>query len=275
MWKHVVILACVCGGILLTLRALGQLTSAEVVRDIAIIVGWIVTVLVATHQQRATRQENDRIKRNDLRRTLQAEAFRNISEAAIKYSGEISDIWSRYSVTSFSLSRPPVLSYEPAIHNIYVHLTQDLVALHQAMARFAFVVETYQLAIPDLHHLYLYIRFRVDDVAQQLSSLPLRLPENDVLHIAATRSEFQRECSEISERLYDVGLYIGDFRIELMNSILSSVFEGSAPRRRPYDPKLKTLVELATPEAVKSENERRVRDAIRAGPEFNGDEEPA
>jgi hypothetical protein len=136
------------------------------------------------------------------------------------------------------------------------------------MSRFAFVIETYQLALSDIHHLYLYIRFRVHDVAQQLGVVPINLPENVALTDAAGREAFRSKCAEIGERLNDITLYIGDFRIEVMNSLVGPLFDRRVPRRRPAKASVKTLVELATPEAVAEENQRRIIEAVADGVEL-------
>jgi hypothetical protein len=268
MWKAIAFVALTCASVLLTLRILGQLNTAETVRDFVLILGWIVTVLVATHQQRSVRDENDRSKREELRRSLQAEAFRQLSDASVKFLSEVGEIGSKYSVAAFSLGQPSPLSPETTIRNVYARLTGDLIELYRAMSRFAFVIETYQLALSDIHHLYLYIRFRVDDVARQLGAFPMSLPEGVALVDAVGREAFRTKCSDIGERLNNVSLYIGDFRIEVMNSLVGSLFDRRVPRRRPAKTSIKTLVELATPEAVAEENQQRTIEAIADGVEL-------
>ncbi len=265
MWKPTAILASFCVAILLALRFIGQLNTGELARDIAIILGWIVTVLVATHQQTAAQRENDRLKRDDLRRSLQVEAFRHVSDAAIRFSGEVSEISSTYSVTAFTLSRPAILPLESVIRAVYSDTNKHFVGLQQSMSRFAFVVETYQLTVSDLHHLYLYICFRIDDVTQRISSLPIQVPETHALTNADARINFQRECANIGESLNNIRLFIGDLRVELMNSLVGPLFDRRAPRRQPLKPSIKTLVELATPEAVAAEQQQRLIDAVVGG----------
>jgi hypothetical protein len=72
-------------------------------------------------------------------------------------------------------------------------------------------------------------------------------------------ANFEKERKAVERALFDVTMYSFDYRIELMNELLGDVFEKTVPRRTPVDPQFKTLIELATCEAVKEESERRDR----------------
>lgn len=266
MWKTIAFVTLTCASGLLTLRLTGQLSTAEAARDLVLILGWVVTVLVATHQQRAVREENDRSKREELKRSLQVEAFRQISDAAIKFSSEVSEVSSKYAVAAFSLAQP--LSPESIIRGVFVRLMTDRIELYRAMSRFAFVIETYQVALSDLHHLYLFIRFRLDDAAQQLVAMAANLPQADALTDGSSADLVRRWCEEIAQALSNVTLYIGDFRVEVMNALVGPLFERRVPRRHPAKSSIKTLVELATPQSVEAENQRRIIEAVAAGVEF-------
>ena len=42
--------------------------------------------------------------------------------------------------------------------------------------------------------------------------------------------------------------YLIDYRIELMNSMLGEIFDSTVPHRKPKDPNIKTLIEIAKKE---------------------------
>jgi hypothetical protein len=69
--------------------------------------------------------------------------------------------------------------------------------------------------------------------------------------------DFKRECKSVEEVLFNVTMYLFDYRIELMNCLLGDIFETQVPRRKPIDPRYKTLVEIATKETVEEEGKRR------------------
>jgi hypothetical protein len=68
---------------------------------------------------------------------------------------------------------------------------------------------------------------------------------------------FENECKNVERLLFDIAMYLFDYRIELMNDLLGNVFEKRVPRRQPLDPNFKTLTEMATRESVQAESERR------------------
>ena len=262
MVKWIAVVSAFAIGILLVLRGSGELTTAEAVEDIAILAGWVIAVLVAVHQLSAARVENDRTRREELRIALQVEAFRQISDAAIKFSGEVSKVASKYNVAAFILSRPPILPITSIVRSTYDESLRDGIELTQAMSRFAFVIETYQIALADIHHLYLFIHFRVNDVAQQLNVLRRRLLDAPSLESEEARDVVNEESGRIGDALNTVILFVGDFRVEAMNSLVGPLFDRRVPRRQPLKASIKTLVELATPERVEAENQRRLVEAV-------------
>ncbi len=70
-------------------------------------------------------------------------------------------------------------------------------------------------------------------------------------------SELKDRCNRIWHFINSIHGYLFDYRIILMNSILSDIFDRSVPPRKPRDPKIKTLKEVAFKEEIENELERR------------------
>jgi hypothetical protein len=110
MWRLTVTFAVVYIVMLVSFHRTGGVPISDLLEDVAIVLGWIITVLVATHQLREGRVENDRIKRDELRKSLEIEALRHIVEAGKTLAAELDKIEARFAVSAYMLRRSLPLS---------------------------------------------------------------------------------------------------------------------------------------------------------------------
>jgi hypothetical protein len=124
---------------------------------------------------------------------------------------------------------------------------------------FILAIESHEVAVIEYDHLRKFIQFRVDDAQKAIERFRSFIQKIDIEHLksGSGMDSFEKECKNVERLLFDIAMYLFDYRIELMNDLLGNVFEKRVPRRQPLDPNFKTLTEMATRESVQAESERR------------------
>jgi len=139
-----------------------------------------------------------------------------------------------------------------------------VLAVYRAKSDFVFAVEAYEIALLRYHHLRIFIQHRLDDIARAISDLARSFghlsPAADVPEAELER--VRASCETLSNEFHAIQSYLLDYRIEVMNGLLGDLFDRQVPRRHPLSANFKTLTEVATPEAVAAEDQRRVIDAV-------------
>src|SRR4051794_2601821 len=93
-WLTAGALAVFYGALLAVLLSRGVIQIPEALRNLAVAVGWLLTVTLATTQLGASRIENDRTKRADRRASIETEAFKQISAASTELTKALSGVLS-------------------------------------------------------------------------------------------------------------------------------------------------------------------------------------
>ena len=69
--------------------------------------------------------------------------------------------------------------------------------------------------------------------------------------------DVKRMCYEAGGKVSNIGSLLFDYRIELMNNFMEDVFDKRVPDRKPLDPNIKILGELAIKNEVEEECRKR------------------
>jgi hypothetical protein len=242
------------------LAKLGLLEHKDFIQNLAIFVGWIVTLLLAIIHIRETQKDNQLGRREEVKRSLEKDAFRNVNEALTKFSEVISTITTPYRTVPVQLQfyrRELAISVLQDFLN--VKLPQQSISLWNGLTPFILAIESNEIAIIKYDHLRKFIQFRVDDAQEAIRKFQQYVQSTavEVLLSKEGLEDFKRECKSVEEALVNVTMYLFDYRIELMNCLLGDIFETQVPRRKPIDPRYKTLVEIATKETVEDEGNRK------------------
>jgi len=117
------------------------------------------------------------------------------------------------------------------------------------LSNFVIAIEANEIAVIEFDCLRKYIQRKTNDVSEVIRV------SRDVLNDVTLNplklsldNGWIKQCDDINEKLMDIIGYLFDYRIELMNSFLSDIFENEVPRRKPSDPQCKTLLEVAEKE---------------------------
>jgi len=247
--------------LLLILRATTTLTGSDFISNITIFIGWIVALLIAGIHLSRTRKDNQIAKKEEIRRTLEIDAFREINKAITNFSSLITEVSTAYlwlpRKLKLHLEDPQIVKFNKLEVNL--ETDQHIVKLLRGVTGFVLAIEANEIAVIKFDHLRKYIQFKIDDVNDSIRDFRayLATPRTERLVIEPVNSEFENKCREIHEELDTINCYLFDYRIELMNLMLGEIFDSQVPVRKPRDPKYKTLTEVAIKEEVEKEAEER------------------
>jgi len=239
----------------------GVISISNFINNLALLVGWIVVLHVALVQLQKNREDNQIAKREEIKKSLEIDAFREVNKANHKLSDTISSISITYFLLPSDLERhfkyPKITIFNK--FEVEKKIRSQVENLLEALTNFVLTIESNEIALISYHHYRLFITFRVKDVEHKIDDFQKYFSniKKEELFIKEGFSKFKEYCNEIYEDLSDIVSWLYDYRIALMNSMLGDIFESKVPIRKPKDPKYKTLTELATKEKVEKELEER------------------
>lgn len=237
------------------------LSRGDFISNITIFVGWVVALLTAGIYLNKTRKDNQKLKKEGIRRSLEIDAFREINRAVTNLADAVADISNTYSwwpsQLKLHLSDPQVFQFDKAELNLKIG--HHRVNLWEKCASFILAIEANEIVVIQFDHFRKYIQFKVDDINEVINGFQQYLvcTTMELLRKDRDSSIFERKCMKIRDELVSIQNYLFDYRIELMNSMLGEIFDSQVPIRKPRDPKHKTLTEVAIKEEVEKEAERR------------------
>jgi len=226
------------------------------------VVGWLVALLIAINYLQKNRRDNQIAKKEEFKKSLEIDAFREINKGVTTFSNSISNISAFYR-TLYSLKlflfkkNPTIFKFDKV--GIIQEMRKEHENLIQGLTRFLIAIESNEIVVIQFDHLRKYIQFQIDDVNDKIDNFEqyFNKKEKEKLVSEEGYSEFKENCDEIIEYFANIQSYLFDYRIELMNLLLGDIFDAKVPMRKPRDPKYKLLTEVATKEEVEKEAKKR------------------
>jgi len=249
----------------LVLRILSLLSIQNLVYSVTIFIGWIVALSIVWIQLRKTREDNQILKRQEIKKSLEISAFKEINKALTSFSEILSRILHKYRMLPIDLrlhiKSPNIFVFNKA--EMESEIGTHRASIYKGVAEYVLAIEANEISVTRFDHLRKYIQFKVDDVADSIMSFQNYVLNANISELKTTKkSEFNKWCEKIAEELQTIESYLFDYRIELMNYFLGDIFVSKVPRRKPKDPKYKILTEVATKEEVEKEAEMREKKAL-------------
>jgi len=239
------------------------------------VVGWLIALLIALNYLQKNRRDNQIAKKEELKKSLEIDAFREINKSVTTFCDAISDISvyfrSLYSIHLFLYRSNPTIGKFDKMETI-LELRKKHENLIQGLTRFLITIESNEIVVIQFDYLRKYIQFQIDDVNEKVDNFEqyFNKIEKEKLLSGKEFSEFKENCDEIIEYFTDIQSYLFDYRIILMNSLLGDTFDTKVPMRKPRDPKYKLLTEVAIKEEVEKEaRERECKHVKAKGSSFN------
>jgi len=241
------------------------LQASDFISNITIFVGWIVALLTAVIYLSKTGKDNQKLKKEEIRRSLEIDAFREINRAVTSFGIALSPrkyiAWSQQ--LGLHRKNPKIFKFNTV--KMAFEVDQQRTILLGRSAEFILAIEANEIAVIQFDHLRKYIQFMTDDVNEMIMEFRhyLMMTKTEALWTEPRCSDFEERCKRIFEKLDEIGCYLFDYRIELMNSMLGETFDSQVPIRKPRDPKCKTLTEVAIKEEVEKEANRREKKLLK------------
>jgi len=226
------------------------------------IVGWLIALLIAINYLQKNRRDNQNAKKEEFKKFLEIDTFREINKSVTTFSEAISDISAffrtLYSINLFLYKINPTISKFNKME-IILELRKKHENLIQGLTRFLVAIESNEIVVIQFDHLRKYIQFQIDDINDKIDNFEQYFNKTEKVKLVSEEgySEFKENCDEIIEYFVNIQSYLFDYRIQLMNSLLGDIFDIKVPMRKPRDPKYKLLTEVAIKEEVEKEAKER------------------
>jgi len=219
-----------------------SLQPGDFINNITIFVGWIVALLTALIYLSKTRKDNQRLKKEEIRRSLEIDAFREINKAVTNFANVLSEASRQYKWRPFRLERDLAWDKEHLqdtefrFHNAKtaIEVDNERQGLMRRLDEFKLTIEAHEIAVIQFDHEIKRIKSETDRLDRLIIDLRhfLMMNKKDNFFMDKVFSDFKKKCQQIEEKLDEIGKYLGDYRIELMNEFMGPIFERSIPTKR-------------------------------------------
>ena len=225
------------------------------------VVGWLFALLIALNYLQKNRRDNQIAKKEEFKKSLEIDAFREINKEIYNFShliGNISVYYIDLKNKLFMHEKYPEIQKFNKVE-IDFQIGQQIVNILKGISDVSLIIESNEIAVIQFDHLKKYIQFQTEDVKELIIDFQKYFFKETIKDLLTKKgnSEFTKKCDEISDNLFTIQCYLFDYRIELMNSLFGDIFDTKVPLRRPKDPKYKLLTEVAIKEEVEKELKKR------------------
>jgi len=225
------------------------------------IVGWLIALLIAINYLQKNRRDNQIAKKEEFKKSLEIDAFREINKEIYNFSHLIGNISVYYILLKNKLclyeKYPEIQKFNKV--EIDFQIGQQVVNILKGISNLSLIIESNEIAVIQFDHLKKYIQFKTEDVKELIIDFQKYFFKETIKDLLTKKgiSVFTKKCDEISDNLFTIQCYLIDYRIELMNSLFGDMFDTKVPMRKPSDPKYKLLTEVAIKEEVEKEARKR------------------
>jgi len=244
-------------GFLLLLYHLKTLPINTFYTCLTISIGWIVAYLMIYFQLRKTLEDNLDLKKKEIRKGFEVEAFRKINQAITDYSIALSEVHTKYIVPDnyFKFTIPAAAHHDFNLIGNPKPIYDDIVKILKASMNLAIAIEAYQIALLNYVHYDKFIGFRREEAIDMMREFGDFLQSTNAEKMAkeGDKNKFREYIKKIEDKLGNINGWLMDYRIILANHFMGELFNAHLPKRKPLDPRIKTLDVVASPEKVHEE----------------------
>lgn len=213
----------------------GALQSGDLINNITVFVGWIIALLIAAIYLSKTRKDSQELKKEEIRKSLEIDAFREINRAAANFANVLSEASREYKWRPFRWQRDlewdkgHLQNHGLRFYNMKAAMEVDdeRQELMKKLDEFTLTIEAHEIAVIQFDHETKYIRSEtghLDKSIIDLRAFIMRKDRNDFFSDKVF-SDLKKKCQQIEEKLNETRKYLGDYRIELMNEFMGPIFE--------------------------------------------------
>lgn len=236
----------------------------NIVDNLTITIGWLLAFILAVMNLQKTREDNIKALKDETRKKMEIDAFREINKMTTEFSSKITSFTSfvRFLPAKLELyiKNPGVFNFDK--NSINLEAIKFKPELHEGLSKYILTIEANEIVVIEYDHLRKYIQIEFDEAMKTFDDFDkflLSLDQNNLI-TREGRTEFENNCDKVFLKFEEINSFLFDYRIELMNCLLGELFKTEVPRRMPLDPQYKILTEVATPEKVKELEDKRIKD---------------
>lgn len=233
----------------------GHITRNEFIGILINLSGWVVALSIALIHIRKNREDNLIIQKNEIKKRLEIEAFKEINKVIIENEEILTDIATYYvftwklkiknSIKNKKLSDGEIVLETHTLANIHLEAREQNTRLIELWKNFIISIETYEIVLIRFNKFkeVLNKEFRkMLSMTNDFENYIIKLSRKTLLK--GDLATLDEKMSEIDNKIMDISCYLGDYRIEIMNSMLGDIFHSKVPKRKVKEPH-KTLTQIA------------------------------
>jgi len=232
----------------------GAIQTKDYLTSLTVSFGWVIAFITMLIHLGKTREDTSKAKRDEIRKQLEIGAFKEITAAIRNFSHSITTVSTPYLLWPVELEMYAKSSkvMRPSKADLLNASQQHKITLSRGITDWLLAIEANEIAVVEYTHLRLFIQLEAKEVDDAIAFFSEKISSTSSDKIITEKGikEFKSDCSTVWKKLHNLSSYLYDYRIELMNQLLSGVFETEVPHRKPSKPEYKTLPELAVPDVV-------------------------
>jgi len=233
----------------------GHITRSEFVGILINLSGWVVALSIALIHIRKNREDNLIIQKNEIKKRLEIETFKEINKVIIKNEEILTDISTYYtftwklkiknSIKNKKLNDSEIVLETHTLAHIHLEAREQNTRLIELWKNFIISIETYEIVLIRFNNFKEVLNKEFKKVLSMTNDF-----ENYILESARKKflkrdlATLDEKMLEINNKIMDIACYLRDYRIELMNSMLGDIFHSKVPKRKAQEPN-KTLIQIA------------------------------
>jgi hypothetical protein len=239
------------------LKKINVLSVKEVVQQVTILLGWGIAILIGFIHLNKSRKNSEELRKDEIRDKFNIDAFRTIQKGLDKFTDALSAISSSYlfwpGKLRVHLKFPEISLFDP--HKLDFDISEHMIKFCDGQCDFIRSIEANEIAVVKFDHFRKFIHLRAEELKQSVDSFRswINAHSSLILTNEETQNQFTNKCKNTYEEIDSLLGFLYDYRIELMNSMLGHIFASYVPQRKPKDPNIKTLPELAKKEEVEKD----------------------
>ena len=233
----------------------GHITRNEFIGILINLSGWVVALSIALIHIRKNREDNLIIQKNEIKKRLEIEAFKEINKVIVENEEILTDIATYYvftwklkienSIKNKKLSDSEIVLETHTLTHIHLETREQNTRLIELWKNFIISIETYEIVLIRFNKFkeVLNKEFRkMLSMTNDFENYIIKLSRKTLLK--GDLATLDEKMSEIDNKIMDISCYLRDYRIELMNSMLGDIFHSKVPKRKVKEPH-KTLAQIA------------------------------
>ena len=200
--------------------------------SIVVYLGWLFVFLTGLFNRKQNREDNSRIQNNEIRKRLEIEAFKEVNKAIEKTATILAEKESCYYHMYTQMNEAPLDNTKSinlllsGLEVIYNKMGQQTVGLPELWKIFNLRIKAHEIVLTEFEESFNVLKAKFKgsiSLTRKFKKLFLDFKKSDNL----TKNDLftlKEKCKTIKGSLSGLGLCLKNYRVEIMNKMLGSIF---------------------------------------------------